>query len=203
MIEVWVMWFRKATPLSLEKQLEVLAESGIKLREHMSIDDLLKSFDREKFDSQPYLFLLTVMGGESRKEPFDDFSDAIWLLDYDRTFKHPVAGAYVKIAAKMSRLSGGTMPISDARDAINIAEGKAWLSFGLDGMPYRWDFNVTADRLDDRVLAKFADLLKLVGAGKRFFRLPLKGSDCLIGAARPDHLGQLREKTQLDFEWLG
>ncbi|MBU6451065.1 MAG: hypothetical protein KGS72_04750 [Cyanobacteria bacterium REEB67] len=199
------MWFRKAPSLTLEKQLEVLTGCGIRLRDSMTVEHFIEMHPRQNYDSEPYLLALTVMGGEMAKAPFDDFSDDIWRLDPTRlrfNAEDGGQGAYLKIAAKMSRLAGGSMPIADARDHVDMAANHAWLSFSLDGMPYRWELQAQGGKLDSKVFSKFAELLKLVGAGKRFYVLELKDQGRLIGAARPDVLGNLREKTGLDFNWL-
>jgi len=194
-----MMWFRKAKPLNLEQQLGLIAECGIKLRPDLSKDDLLATASAEQFEKEPFLLLLTMLGGEQQQEPFSDYSDNIWHFK-KRCIKD--TGSYCKVAARLARLTGGTMPITDAIDYVSHSEQKAWLSFVLDGMQYRWDLSVNGDFIDPRMLSRFADLLKLVGAGKRFFYLELKGQDYLIASGRPDQLGLLREKSELDFQWL-
>jgi hypothetical protein len=194
-----MQWFRKSKPLSLEQQLAVLDECGIKMRPDLTVDDLLFSNSRERYEGDPFELLLLALAGEVKREPFIDFSDNIWLLNRKCIQNH---GSYVQVAAKMSRLTGLTLPITDARDYVSLAEGKALLSFSLDGMQYRWDFAMNGEMLDPKMLSKFADLLKLVGAGKRFFCLELKAPECLIGCARPDQVAMLREKSKLDFQWL-
>jgi hypothetical protein len=194
-----MMWFRKAKPLSVEQQLAVLKECGIEMRPDLTIDDLLHSNGRDQYEKEPFELLLITLAGEVKREPFCDFSDNIWHLN--RRCIHD-QGSYVQVAAKMSRLTGFTLPIADAKDYVSPSEGNAWLSFSLDGMPYRWDLVLNGDLLDHKILSKFADLLKLVGAGKRFFYLELKDQESLISCARPDQVATLREKTKLDFQWL-
>ena len=50
--------------MTLEQQLEKLAEFGIKLDEGITIDDLLYSFNRQDYEKQPFDLLLFVLGIE-------------------------------------------------------------------------------------------------------------------------------------------
>jgi hypothetical protein len=195
-----MQWFRKTKALTLEQQLAVLDECGIKMRPDLTVDDLLTVNSRELYEKEPFEPLLIALSGELKRDPFTDFSDNIWRLNR-RCIEGN--GSYVQVAARLSRLTGFTLPIADARDYVGPSEGKAWLSFSMDGMQYKWDFSTNGNMLDPKLLTKFADLLKLVGAGKRFYYLEIKDQESLIGCARPDQLGTLREKTRLDFQWLG
>ena len=191
--------FRSAKPLTLEQQLAVLDECGIKMRPDLTIDDLLFSHNRDKYEKEPYDLLLQTFAGELNREPFVNYSDNIFLLK-----RHCISGngSYAQLASKMSRLTGFTLPVADVKDSVSISEGRASLSFNLDGMQYRWTFNVYGDDLDKQFFTKFAELINLLGAGKRFFKLELKNQDLLIGCGRADQLRLLIEKTGLDFHLL-
>jgi hypothetical protein len=194
-----MMWFRKTKPLTLEQQLAVLDECGIKMRSDLTVDDLLAVHSREQYEKEPFEPLLLALAGELKRDPYTDFSDCIWRLNRKCI---QGTGSYATVAARMSRLTGFSMPIADARDYVNIAEGKAWLSFTLDGMQYKWDFLVSGNTIDPKMLSKMADLLKLVGAGKRFIQMSLNDQEMLIGCARPEQLMNLREKTKLPYDWM-
>src|SRR5215212_3449729 len=73
---------------SLEEQLAVLDSCGIRLHASLTIDHLLRVFDRQEYETEPFQLLLTVMGGEIGEMIDEDSdplfaypSDNIWHLD--------------------------------------------------------------------------------------------------------------------------
>ena len=68
-------------PVSLETQLQVLAECGIRLHPDVTVNDLLFSSEREQYEKQPYRLLLCVLGSESERDPTSFLCDDIgtWI----------------------------------------------------------------------------------------------------------------------------
>ena len=186
-------------PVPLEAQLDVLATCGIRPKQGVTVDDLLYSFDREKYEKEPYTPLLCILGSETERDLTTFLSDNVWHLDTECIEDH---GSYAHVAYRMTDLSEGSLPVSDVRDYVDIESGQARLSFVLNGEEIKWDARVQDDWIDPAILTKFVRLLDEQKAGVRFTYLNLKGQDCIIGCSTEDQLRELRKRTRLSFEWL-
>ena len=102
----------------------------------------------------------------------------------------------------MSVLAGGALPVSEVRDHVDIEDGKACLSFSLNGEEIKWDARVQDDWIDPAILTEFVRLLDAQKTGLRFTYLDLKGQDCIIGCSTEAQRRELRKRTGLSFEWL-
>jgi hypothetical protein len=186
--------FRKR--ISLEEQLEILASCGIRLKQNMTPDHILMSIDREALEEEGFFLLLTIMGGEVEEEPFDRLSDNIWHFDMECIEDH---GSYIRIAERMRDLAGGSLPLENIEDYVNIEAGEAWLAFQLDGLGHKWDLTVNNDWVDPSLFIKFIELLGSRNTGKLFTYFDVEGQDFLIGCSTRDELKLLRKKTGLKF----
>lgn len=142
-------------PVPLEAQLSVLAACGIQPKPSITVDDLLYSFERETYEKEPYIPLLCILGSESERDLTTFLSDNVWHLDTECIEDH---GSYAHVAYRMADLSGGALPVSDVRDYVDIEDGKAWLSFILNGEEIKWDARVQDDWIDPAILTKFVRL---------------------------------------------
>lgn len=185
--------------ISLEQQIDGLAACGIRLLPEIGSKPLQDSFDRENYEKEPYVLLLTVMGGELDVEPFTYASDDIWHFDTECIEDH---NAYVRIAQRFVDLAGSALPLQEISDYVEIEEGQAWLSFKLDGEEYKWTAVVEDDWIDPKIMSRFAELLVQRHCGKGFTYCDLGGQDCLIGCSTPEQLEKLRSLTGLNFVWL-
>jgi hypothetical protein len=185
--------------ISVEEQLKILSGCGIRLQPDITIEHLLASFDRESYEAEPYVLLLTTIGGELEVEPFKYASDDIWHFDTECIEDH---GDYTKIAHRMRDLAGSALPLEDIDDYVDIEEDEAWLSFKLNGEDYKWAATVEDDWVDPNIISQFAELLAERNVGKRFTYFDLGGQDCLIGCSSPEQLERLKNETGLNFQWL-
>src|SRR3954454_25082344 len=96
-------WMRRAAP-SLEEQLRILDEVGIRPRPGVSVEQLLEHWGREEFHQQPFLLALLALGGETGDLPYVPLSDTVWHLDTECIEDH---GAYVLVAERMRDLAQG------------------------------------------------------------------------------------------------
>jgi predicted DNA-binding WGR domain protein len=188
---------RAAAPV--EEQLERLRDCGISLKPDVGEEMLFTEHEAEDFTDEPYLLLLTTLGGEAEEEPFGFISANIWHFDTECIEDH---GDYARIAMRMEELAGGELPLEEINDYVDAEEGKAWLAFRLDKRDYKWELEVDDDWVDTRIFTEFDTLLRGRQANKRFTYLDLGGQDCLIGCSSPEHLEKLRAATGLNFRWL-
>src|SRR5688572_22447023 len=62
---------RDGPRVRLETQIDALKEAGLVLAPGRTIDDLLISFPRAEYESDPYTLLLVMYGSEVEAEPWD------------------------------------------------------------------------------------------------------------------------------------
>jgi hypothetical protein len=61
--------------ISLEEQLSMLASCGIHMKPEFTVDTLLESFPRDKYETSHYIGLLIRLGGELEREPWTPLSN--------------------------------------------------------------------------------------------------------------------------------
>lgn len=88
---------RRAKP-SAEEQLQNLSACGILLKSGMSKEILFTEYEPEDYANEPYLPLLTALGGETEEEPYGFLSSNIWHFDTECIYDH---GDYARIALRM------------------------------------------------------------------------------------------------------
>src|SRR5215467_14731341 len=69
--------------IQLEEQIKVLEICDIRLRPDITIDNLLYSFDREKYEKEPYVLLLT---DKPKKAPCLQRGDEFGVVESSRRF---------------------------------------------------------------------------------------------------------------------
>src|SRR5207253_234176 len=98
---------------TLERQLEILDSCGIRLLPGITINHLLESFDREAYESDTFMLLLTTMGHELDTEPYMIPSNDIWHFDTECIEDH---GDYATIARRFRDLADGALPLENIDD---------------------------------------------------------------------------------------
>ncbi|MBM7364750.1 hypothetical protein [Priestia taiwanensis] len=185
----------------MSEQLRELQKAGIHLRKGMTEDILLEEFDEKEFEKEPYLLALVAMGGEVEVEEDDfvDVSDDVWHFDTECIEDN---GDYVQIVERVKALSKGLLEIENIRDAVDIEEEEATLTFTLAGKEYHWDLEVDNDWVDGTIFDRFNELLAQQKTEKRIAILEL-GQDCLIGMYSPEQLKQINALlTNNKFEFI-
>jgi len=185
----------------LQEQLQTLHRVGITVRPGVSVQDLL-NYGEDVIYKKPYFGLLLAMGGTRDSWPYAPLSDTIWHFDWE-AIENP--GDYVRIALRMRDLAGGSLPLEDVEDYVDIGseeEDTAWLSFTLDGRAYHLDAEVKDDWADGKILEALDRLLHERDPQKGFICLTWMSQTCLLGCATAPQLQALREATELPFAWL-
>lgn len=185
--------------ITLEKQLENLATCGVHLKPKFSVDTLLESFERAKYEQRPYVGAVIRMGGETEHEPFTSLSNSLWHLDTE-CIEGP--GSYTHVAERMRDLAQGELPIENIRDHVDPENGDAWVAFELRGETIEWHARVKEDWIDPEILSNFCALLATQDGTRRYTYLDLKGQNCLIGCATEEELRRLRKMTGMNFSWF-
>jgi hypothetical protein len=191
--------FLAPTRIPLEEQLATVASCGIRLKPEFTVETLLESFPREKYETSSYAGLLIRMGGELERKPWAPLSNNVWHLDTDCIEDR---GDYARIAERFRDLAQGELPIEKIRDRVDIENGDAWVEFELNGETIHWGARVNKHWIDPEIISNFCGLLAGLERPRRYTYFDLKGQDCLIGCATEEELRKLRKDTGLRFSWL-
>jgi hypothetical protein len=153
------------TPVTLEEQLETLAELGLSLNDGVTVDDLLYSWDRQEYENQPYNTLLFMLGSEVEREPWGrNVCDRAWNFDVECIED---TGSYVRIVENLCRVAGMPDLISDVEDFVDIENETAWLKYTIDGQQRHFNIPVENDWADPETVS--AVMRDIERDGKRFY----------------------------------
>lgn len=151
--------------ISLEEQLETLAQLGLELNDGITVDDLLYSRDRHEYENEPYDTLLFMLGSEVEREPWGrNVCDRAWNFDVECIED---TGSYVMIVENLCRVAGLPDLISDAEDFVGIENETAWLKYTVDGQPRHINIPVDGDWADSKTVS--AIMRDIERDGKRFY----------------------------------
>ena len=151
--------------MTLENQIEALAELGVVMNEGVTIDDLLYSWVRSDYESSPYDMILFMYGVEIEREPWGRFvSDCAWNLDMECV---DGSGSYVEIVRNLARISGQGASVTNIADEVDFDEGTAWVSYEVDGVAMKHVASVNDDWADPDVVVRI--MQDLERGGRKFY----------------------------------
>ena len=151
--------------MTLEEQLDKLATLGITLNDGVTIDDLIYSFDRESFESEPFDLILFALGTEVEREPWGRaVCSRAWNFDTECISQ---TGDYVEIVERLCVVAGQPGLISNATDLVDLDTGSAWLKYTIDGKERDRSIDVNDDWADTLTLSYV--MSDIERDGKRFY----------------------------------
>ncbi len=174
---------RTGTPVpdaaaTLEEKLADLAACGVSLRPGVGVGELMSSWDRADYEEPGYDLLLTGIGMAGEAPPYEYRSDMLWHFDTECIEGE---GSYAAIARRLSEMAGGSLPLANLRDHVDLEAGEAWLAFECRGHDYKIPCKVEDDWVDPAVFRHFVALLEAADPEKIFIYCDLGGQDCIIG----------------------
>ena len=158
--------------IPVEKQLRLLAELGIKLRQEVFFKWIHDEWSIETLELNPYSPLLFSYGNRRLDEQNKKWE---WLSDDAYTFDTECVEGYDLYAAVFERLgvlSKGIFDVKNVSGEINHELKNASVSFSLNGSDYSWDLRYDADWFDVLVIGRVNTLLKSMGCDKFFLMSP-------------------------------
>ena len=149
----------------LEQQLATLAELGLSLEDGATAEDLLESFSRDEYETNPYDLILFMLGCEVEREPWGrPFCSRARNFDTECIYE---TGDYAKIVNRLAKLAGDPDWLTDVRDEVDIENKKALLEYSAKGRVRRLHPDVNGDWCDgNAVMVVMSDLER---DGNRFF----------------------------------
>lgn len=153
------------TPVTLEEQLETLAQLGLSLNDGVTVDDLLYSWDRQEYEGRPFDTLLSMLGSEVEREPWGrNVCDRAWNFDVECIED---TGSYVSIVENLCRVANMPDVVSDLEDFVDIENETAWLTYTIDGQKRHFTIPVDNDWADPNIVSTV--MRDLERNGHRFY----------------------------------
>lgn len=188
---------RRARTCSLEDQIKILEECGIKTKNKIHADRFLEQKSRVHFEeNEPFLNTLIEM------------SYRMWCTNMRAIDAECIEndGDYAEIARIFVEVAEGDFELHDIRDSVFQSDdkGECWLMFQCEGKEYKWKPKWNYDWLDQTICHKLGALLKKSGSLKRFAAVwePSGSQNFHLVCLQVDQISSLKEKTGLDITVL-
>ena len=147
---------------SVEEQLRVLADLGIKPKQDGYVEWVCYEWDREDIETLPYNLILYSLGGERENAGiWERSSDDVFSFDIDCVDNENI---YAKILIRLVELSKGMLNITNIISIVDHENQTASISFRYDEINYSWDLKFEEDLFD-----KMNQLLKESGSSMFFY----------------------------------
>ena len=179
-----------AAALSLEQKLEILSRCGLRLQPPFTVDDLLRSWDREHFERAGFDSVLTSLAGQEERPPWRNHCINAWHFDSECIEGN---GSYLRIAERLKEMAQGSLPIDKIRDSVDVDGGTAWLAWEYRGQDFRINCKINEDWVDPGVFAHFVNVLAKSDPSKVYLYYDLHGQDCVIACVTKAQFTQLKE----------
>ena len=154
--------------IPVEKQLRLLADLSIKLRQEDFVKWINDEWSKETLESNPYSPLLFSFGNRRFNEQYKKWE---WLSDDVFTFDTECVDGYDIYSAVLERLgvlSKGIFDVKNVSGSINHKQKSASVSFSLKGIDHSWNLRYDDDWFDVLVIGRINTLLKNMGSEKLF-----------------------------------
>jgi len=154
--------------VSIEEQLRVLAELGIKPKADGFVDFICYDWGRDAVESDPYNLLLHSLsaGRIINDDEWEDNSDDVYGFDTECVED---GGVYAEKLEALSAFSKGAFEISNAAGTVDHDNRKSSVSFDFNQKTYNWKMRYNYDWFDVSLIDKINLLLREAGSSKFFF----------------------------------
>lgn len=154
--------------IPLETQIAALREAGLALAPGRTVEELLVSWPRGDYESDPYGLILFMYGSEVEVEPAGRaFCERGWNFDMECVV---AAGDYVRALTPIVRTTGRPDLVTQMSDDFDIDAETAEIKYVIAGRARTITARVDNDWADPKALAAFlADIEDAIGDGRRFW----------------------------------
>jgi hypothetical protein len=189
-----------AKKVPFEVQLETFKRLGFNLNKDIEISDIVRWGEGKKeFENEPYSLLYVTLGQTIEREPWVPLTDRCWNFDTEAIEDH---GAYVEIMKNLERISRGEIKFGNLKDYVDVEEEKAWVSFTVNGVDYKWNLKVKDDWVDENLFTQVVELTNKLKTKGRYTYFNTGGQDAVIGFETPEKRDEIIKATGLKIEWL-
>jgi len=158
----------RGDPVRLETQIEALKAAGLDMAPGRTMDELLTSWRREEYESDPYNLILFMYGSEMEEEPWGRFfCQRGWNFDFECLSE---TGDYARAFREIVRITGQPQRVTDLSDNFDLAARTCEITYTIDGRPAAISARVDNDWADPAAVARFIlDLEATIADGRHFW----------------------------------
>lgn len=154
--------------IPLETQIAALNDAGLAMASGRTVEELLTSWPREQYESDPYGLLLFMYGSEVEAEPWGRyFFDRGWNFDMECL---EGAGDYVRAFTQIVRITGQPERVTEMSDNFDFRAETCEIRYTINGQGRTLSARIDNDWADPKAVAAFVrDLQTAIGDGRRFW----------------------------------
>lgn len=158
----------RGDPIPLETQIEELKQAGLTLAPGRTMEELLSSWPREQYESDPYGLLLFMYGSEVEEEPWERFfCERGWNFDMECLTQ---SGAYVHAFERILAITGKPELVTAMSDTFRFDAEACEIRYTINGRERVLSAKVDNDWADYEAVAAFArDVETNIGDGRHFW----------------------------------
>jgi len=155
-------------PIPLETQIEELKQAGLALAQGRTIEELLSSWSREQYESDPYGLLLFMYGSEVEEKPWERvFCERGWNFDMECLTQ---SGDYVHVLERVVAITGQPELVTAMSDTFRFEAEACEIRYTINGRQRVLTAKVDNDWADYEAVAAFArDVETTIGDGRHFW----------------------------------
>lgn len=185
--------------VSFEVQLETFKRLGFKINGDIVLSQVWKKEDIVQFEHTPYSIMYMELGRTVQKEPWTPLTNQCWDFDTEAIEDN---GAYIEIMKNLERITRGEIKFENLKDYVDVEGEKAWVSFEIKGVEYKWNLKVDDDWADPNLFTKVVGLTNKLKTRGKFTYFDTGGQNAVIGYETPDKRAEIIKTTGLKIEWL-
>jgi hypothetical protein len=102
----------------------------------------------------------------------------------------------------LERLSHGEIKFEKLKDFVDIEKEKAWVSFTVNKVNYKWNLKVNDDWVDEELFTKVVELTNKLNTKGKYTYFDTGGQSAVIGYETPEKRDEIIKATGLKIEWL-
>lgn len=154
--------------IRLETQISQLHDAGLVMGPGRTIEELLTSWARADYESDPYLLVLVMFGSEVEAEPWGRwFCERGWNFDMECLVQR---GDYVRALTEILRITGQPGLATQLSDDFDIDKETARITYTMNGRPRTITARVDNDWADPNAIAAFMrDIETTIADGRHFW----------------------------------
>ena len=154
--------------VSLETQIEALKGAGLVLAPGRTLAELLTSWPRADYESDPYNLILFMYGSEVEAEPWGRFfCERGWNFDMECLSE---AGDYAQAFTQILRITGQPQLATDISDDFSFKAKACVIRYSINGRQRVLQARIDNDWADPEAVASFVrDIESTIADGRRFW----------------------------------
>lgn len=182
-----------AIPMTLEQKLLILERGGFKLAESLTVDNLLELFDREDYEENGFLSVVSSLAtGLDDAELGMNACVNLATFDLEAIYGD---GSYVILAERMLEMTKGALVFENMQDHVDEEHMEAWFSFTFHGEEYKFDLELEEDWTDITFFGIFCGFLEEADPDKIYVIYDKEDQAPIIGCVTRDEFSMLLENN--------